>query len=139
MESSGRELVFLAPIVPGDTGNGLAMRAGLFTKAASADFCVKTLVVPLAGASRVRGEDPATILTLPAHGQVGPAAAALLGSAVWRRRLSRTHPLPSLATFAPASLAAAAAEAARARPGTPVHAQRSYLAPLAIALAEHLR
>jgi glycosyltransferase involved in cell wall biosynthesis len=113
------------------------MRASLFAAAASLDFLVKVLVVPVAGPSPGPA-GPVRVLPMPAPGELGPQAALLLGSPVWRQRVTRTHRLPWLATLAPATLAAAAAGALQARPGTPVHAARAYLAPLAIALAERL-
>ncbi len=42
-------LLFVAPILPAQTGNGLAMRAGVFLDALARDFQVSLLVVPVAG------------------------------------------------------------------------------------------
>ena len=42
-------LLFVAPILPATTGNGLAMRAGVFLDALAQDFAVTLLVVPVAG------------------------------------------------------------------------------------------
>lgn len=136
MTSPDRDLVFLTPIVPAATGNGLAMRSYLFLEAASAEFQVKVIVVPVAGAGS--GAPPAGIrvLALPDRRQIAAALPELMGSARWRQRLSAASPLPPLAALAPATLAAAAERLAGASAGAPVHVTRSYLAPLGIALAE---
>jgi glycosyltransferase involved in cell wall biosynthesis len=63
---------------------------------------------------------------------------ALIGDPSWRDRMVRSHPLPRPAAAAPAALSDAAIRAVRARPGTPVHAARSYLMPLGAAVAERL-
>lgn len=47
--------VLLAPIEPAPGGNGLAMRAELFRRAAPAGLDVRTVVVPVAGRSRSVG------------------------------------------------------------------------------------
>ena len=46
-------LLFLAPVMPAPTGNGLAMRAGLILDALARNFSVHLLVVPLFGAERI--------------------------------------------------------------------------------------
>lgn len=42
-------LLYIAPVMPSDTGNGLAMRAGLFLDALARDHDVFLLVVPVSG------------------------------------------------------------------------------------------
>jgi glycosyltransferase involved in cell wall biosynthesis len=138
MTSPRQDLLLLAPIAPADAGNGLAMRIGLFAKAASADFRVRVLVVPVAGVSPVPAAGDVTVLPLPDRRHVAAAGPALLASAAWRERISRCYPLPGPARFAPPTLAAAAIAAARPRRGTAVHVARSYLAPLGVALAERI-
>lgn len=44
-------LLFVAPILPALTGNGLAMRAGMFLDALARDFLVTLLIVPVAAGS----------------------------------------------------------------------------------------
>jgi hypothetical protein len=44
-----RSLLFVAPIRPALTGNGLAMRAGLFLEALAKDHLVTLLIIPVAG------------------------------------------------------------------------------------------
>jgi polysaccharide biosynthesis protein PslH len=46
-------LLFVSPIVPATTGNGLAMRAGALLEALAADFEVYLLIIPLAGKADV--------------------------------------------------------------------------------------
>jgi hypothetical protein len=42
-------LLFITPVMPAQTGNGLAMRAGMFLESLAAEHEVSLLVVPLAG------------------------------------------------------------------------------------------
>jgi glycosyltransferase involved in cell wall biosynthesis len=114
------------------------MRNSIFVGAASADFRVRVLVVPVAGLGPVPADGDVTVLPMPDASQVTAAAPALLASPAWRERVSRSYPLPLLARLAPPTLAAAAAAAMRPRPGTAVHVARSYLAPLGVALAERI-
>ena len=116
----------------------MAMRNWLFAKAASRDFRLQTVIVPVVGHGQVPAQMPATVLRLPGAAEVAGAVPALLADPVWRERISRAYPLPRLATLAPATLAAAVIRATGSAHGTPVHAARSYLAPLAVALAERL-
>jgi glycosyltransferase involved in cell wall biosynthesis len=138
MTSPDRDLLYVTPIAPSDTGNGLAMRGELISAAASSDFRVKILVVPVVGPGRVLPGREISVLPLPGPRQLAAQAAALMTSATWRDRISRTYPLPWLATLAPATLAAAAEQILGPARGTPVHVARSYLAPLGIALAERI-
>ena len=48
-------LLFVAPIMPAQTGNGLAMRAGVFLDALARDFSVTLLVVPVAAGMTALG------------------------------------------------------------------------------------
>jgi glycosyltransferase involved in cell wall biosynthesis len=114
------------------------MRGFLFYKAASMDFTVNVLVVPVAGRNPVPPAGPAAVLPLPGPGDLAAAMPSLLASATWRERLLSAQPLPRPAAAAPATLAGPAIEAAGARPGTPVHVARACLMPLAVAIAERL-
>ena len=60
-------LLFVAPILPAQTGNGLAMRAGVFLDALARDFRVSLLVVPVAGSA---GGRVASFVTDRAHQSV---------------------------------------------------------------------
>jgi polysaccharide biosynthesis protein PslH len=138
MTSSNHDLVYLTPIAPAATGNGLAMRGLLFLEAASADFQVKVLVVPVAGIGQVAARAAISVLAMPDSRQVAASVPELMASPQWRERIIRAYPLPQLAALAPATLAVTAERTLGARPGTPVHVARSYLAPLGIALAERI-
>jgi polysaccharide biosynthesis protein PslH len=132
------DLVYVAPLAPAPTGNGLAMRSCLFIAAANHDFNVKTLVVPIAGEAPGQGGPSVTVLPLPDRQQIRSAVSEMLSGPRWRRRISAAYPLPGPARLAPAALAAAAISALRPAPGAPVHVARSYLAPLGLAIAERL-
>jgi glycosyltransferase involved in cell wall biosynthesis len=139
--STASGLLLLTPIMPAETGNGLAMRAGMQLRALSARYEVRVVVIPVSGGSsdtawaerhassvRVVRPDPVALRA---------GAARLMASAVWRERLQRSEPFPAAVKFASPALAAAVAEAAGA--GSPrVHALRAYLAPVALAVAEHV-
>jgi glycosyltransferase involved in cell wall biosynthesis len=45
----GRRLLFLAPVIPSDRGNGLAMRTGFFVDAYSRAFDIDLAILPIAG------------------------------------------------------------------------------------------
>lgn len=136
--TSQRELAYLTPIAPARTGNGLAMRSFLFLQAASCDFAVKVLVVPVSGWAAGPASGSATVLALPDRHQVLAEIPGLLASPNWRGRITGAYPMPARARLAPATLAAAAVSALGVAAGTPVHVTRSYLAPLGIAIAEQL-
>jgi glycosyltransferase involved in cell wall biosynthesis len=138
MPAPRADLVYVAPIAPAPTGNGLAMRSSLFITAAQHDFNVKVLVVPLAGEAGGCGGPPVTVLPLPDRRQILPAVAEMLSVPRWRQRISAAYPLPGPARLAPAALAGAAISALRPAPGAAVHVARSYLAPLGLAIAEQL-
>lgn len=63
MSTDRPRLLFVAPILPADGGNGLAMRQGQFLAAYARDFMVDVAVVPLAGA----GVNDARFATALAH------------------------------------------------------------------------
>jgi glycosyltransferase involved in cell wall biosynthesis len=138
MPAPRADLVYVAPIAPAPTGNGLAMRSSLFVSAAQHDFNVQVLVVPVAGEGGGRGGPPVTVLPLPGRRQILPAVTQMLSAPRWRQRISAAYPLPGLARLAPAALAADAVSALRPAPGAAVHVARSYLAPLGLAIAERL-
>ena len=114
------------------------MRINAFREAASADFLVSTLVVPVAGRSPAPEAAAVRVLPLPGGREIAAGLPALMASPQWRQRIAAAYPLPPLATLAPATLAAAAERMLAPAPGTPVHVARSYLAPLGIALAERI-
>lgn len=135
-----RSLIHLVPIAPSRTGNGLAMRCSLFLAAASHDFDVQVVVVPVAGGvDAVQTDRPgATTVIASSAGERRSEVGLLLADPVWRRRIGDTYPLPALARLAPPTLAGDILDRLRPRPATPVHVARSYLSPLGVALAERI-
>ena len=110
-----------------------------FQQAASYDFDVRVVVVPIAGRGGPAGAVPGVTVLPPWPAQeLRAQLPVLLAQPAWRARFAAASPLPYAARQAPAALAAAVAITAAADPGTPVHVARSYLAPLGIALAERL-
>jgi polysaccharide biosynthesis protein PslH len=132
-------LILLAPIAPATTGNGLAMRCDVFRRAASHDFEVRTLVVPVAGRVpevAASAEDVTVVEADPARDRV--EAKALVADPVWRDRLARTRALPRLARRASFGHVQAIERAIGAGGPVAVHVMRSYLAPLGLAVAERI-
>jgi len=132
-----RRLVVLTPIEPAPTGNGLAMRAELFRRAAPLHADVQTLVVPVAARIPPRsGNDLVVVLPDPAAARRG--AVALAGDPVWRRRLARVVSLPATARAASPGLADAVVASVVEHGPFALHVMRAYLAPLGVAVAERL-
>lgn len=126
-------LLFLSPIMPAESGNGLAMRAGLTLEALSARFRVHLIVIPVSGptvsVSEYVRKHAATIVVEPlGPDPLGPfitddpahAAARLIA---W--------PTPLLARFATADLRQRIASRARGIDPAMIHMMRLYLVPYA--------
>lgn len=135
--STRGSLVLLAPIAPARGGNGLAMRVDMTARAAAADFEVHVVVVPVAGEGPGTGGVPSATVPLPDASRVRRDGPLILAEARWRDRLAAAGAMPRRAALAPVFLAD---DVVRLLPtGTTVsavHAVRSYLAPLAVAVAE---
>jgi glycosyltransferase involved in cell wall biosynthesis len=130
-----RRVILLAPIAPAASANGLAMRTELFRRAAEEMFEVSTVVVPIAG-ELPEGVPQAPAIVVPPDSAAARAGLVrLAGDAVWRDRLARAGTLPAAARAGSPGLREAIPLVGPAA----VHAMRSYLAPLAVALAERLR
>lgn len=131
---AGNGLVVLAPIAPAPTGNGLAMRTDLFRRAASPEFDVQTVVVPVAG--RLPADVPASPhVTIGPNAETKAGAMRLVADPVWRDRLARAGSFPARVA---SPLSAEAVAAVIHPPVHAIHVMRSYLAPLGLALAERL-
>jgi glycosyltransferase involved in cell wall biosynthesis len=138
----GSPLLIVAPIEPCTTGNGLAMRVGSLVQGASTTWDVTVVVVPGAGtvnAPLVEGAVSFVRVLSPEPSVFRRRLAALLADPFWRRLLSDCDPMPLPARVASPVLAADVVGASRVPMGTPVHAVRSYLAPLGFAVADALR
>jgi len=129
---------------PAPDGNGLAMRAARFVSGASAHFSVVVAVVPVAGSQRYRtaAEPLAPTVIVPiVNAGLTQRGGGFVSSPRWRGRLSSALPFPPAANRAPPTMAAEVLSAiahAGVDPGTPLHVMRSNLAPLGLAVAEHL-
>jgi glycosyltransferase involved in cell wall biosynthesis len=134
-------LLILVPIEPCASGNGLAMRVGTFAASAAAVFDVQVAVVPVAGRlpfCPCPVAVPVVSVSSSERSVVARRFAALLADPNWRELLAEAEPMPPAARAASAALAADVLAATASAPGTPVLAIRSYLAPLALAVAEQL-
>jgi glycosyltransferase involved in cell wall biosynthesis len=136
-----RALLMLAPVMPAPTGNGLAMRAGAQLRALSERYDVMVVVVPVAGGSldAAWAERHASSVEVVVDGDPAELRAGLMrlvGDATWRDRLRRSEPFPAAVAAAGPALAGAVAAAAGGIRQARVHALRSYLAPLAVAVSE---
>jgi len=137
-DRAARQIV-LAPIAPAVTGNGLAMRTALFCRSSPAGVDVVTVVVPVAGALPTPPSPWPGVTVVPLD-PVGARAGslALLADARWRDRLGRAGPLPGTARAGSPGLVDAVAAACSGDGPVALHVMRSYLAPLAIAVAERI-
>jgi glycosyltransferase involved in cell wall biosynthesis len=134
-------ILLLAPIDPCMSGNGLAMRVASFAEAASTAWDVTVAVVPVAGRlpfCPLPVAVPVVTVASPEREVVARRFAAMLADPLWRELLADSQPMPSAARAASVARAGDVLSASGAGPGTPVLAIRSYLAPLAMAVAGHL-
>jgi len=134
-------LLLLSPISPCDSGNGLAMRAAGWVRAARAEWDPHVAVVPVAGELRFcpRPVTARTFVVPPLdRAQAAHRWRQLLTDPFWRSLLGQAEPMPRAALVASPTLAEKVIETGEVAPGTPVLAIRSYLAPLAIAVARIL-
>jgi glycosyltransferase involved in cell wall biosynthesis len=132
-------LILLSPIEPAPSGNGLAMRAELFRRAAPHGLDVLTVVIPVAGRVNPEAAGPQDATIVPTNPVVARAGVTrMIGERVWRERLDLVTPLPAPARAASPGLGDAVVQACRGERPVAVHVMRSYLAPLGIAVAERL-
>ncbi len=138
------DVVLVAPLAPAATGNGLAMRAGMFLEALAAVRSVDVVIVPVAG-----GSEPSEwaterarriVVVPPVDASTADHHVALqLADETLRSRLGTTAPLPARARLASPSLAADAVRAVgRSARGATVVSMREYLVPFGLTLARHL-
>jgi polysaccharide biosynthesis protein PslH len=134
-------LLFLSPIMPDVSGNGLAMRAGATLEALAADYEVHLLVIPVAGSDPGSAGAPgeavrrwcARILVHQIERHVDPHFGLIAGVRDPQERLSAllAYPRPSLGRFATSASVREAAELAAGPHYQAVHVLRLYLAPFA--------
>lgn len=134
-------IVVVAPTVPARTGNGLAMRAGMFLEALSEHADVDLVVVPVSGATAGLGWPTSRAHTVqvfePATGDLAVEhLTAQLADGRLRARLEATAPLPGRARLAPPTLAEDILRVLDREPAPAVVvALRGYLAPLGSEIA----
>jgi glycosyltransferase involved in cell wall biosynthesis len=132
-----RKLLFVSPIMPQQSGNGLAMRAGLMLEGLARQFEVHLLVVPASGGSL---DVPDFVRELTARVGVLDLAdcvdthAALIGrisNAAERRRQRAAYPRPWAARFSGSAAAQRVVQFLGDTRIEVLHIMRLYLAPLA--------
>jgi glycosyltransferase involved in cell wall biosynthesis len=134
-------LLFLSPIMPDVSGNGLAMRAGATLEALAADHEVHLLVIPVAGSELRSATEPgeavrrwcARILVHQIERHIDPHFGLIAGVRDPQEQLSAllAYPRPSLGRFATSASVREAAELAAGPCYQTVHVLRLYLAPFA--------
>lgn len=135
-------LLVLVPIEPCLSGNGLAMRVATFAASAAAGWDVQVAVVPVAGQLPFCPRPvavPVVTVAPSEHQVVARRFAAMLADPSWRSLLADAEPMPPAARAASPALTADVLAASASVPGTPVLVIRSYLAPLALSVAEQLK
>jgi glycosyltransferase involved in cell wall biosynthesis len=132
-------LLFIAPVMPAPTGNGLAMRAGMFLDAFSRGHEVSLLVVPVSGAADPRdvpefvSRRVARMVVLPADECLDPwfGLIARLTDPGQRCAALEAYPHPVLCRLGPPHAVRAAAARLAGIAFDVVHVFRLYLAPFA--------
>jgi glycosyltransferase involved in cell wall biosynthesis len=138
---SGRRAVALVtPVMPAESGNGLAMRAGLTLEGLARSHDVRVLVAPVFGPPGPPGPlverlaREVTVLPPPGRGRPADDMIARLATPAGRRLAQAVHPRPALSRGL--SLEDARSVARAAAGCAAVHVLRLYLAPLLDVLLE---
>lgn len=133
--------VFLSPIVPSDTGNGLAMRMGMFVQAMASIADVDVIVVPVAGGQATvspllkRLRVHVQFLELAGRSETHFALLSRIANEQARLEAFRTYGKPSLSSALSASVLSDLAKAIALSQPDLVHIGRSYLAPCVAAIS----
>ncbi len=134
-------ILMIAPAMPALTGNGLAMRLGVFLEALSRLGAVDLAVLPVAGQSDASPTLPqalgATVNLLPIAGQIDThfSLIARLRDPQERLRAFRQYGRSSLSARLPPQALGAFAAAFAGRDYDLVHVGRAYLAEAGLAVA----
>src|SRR5262249_10809051 len=132
-------LLFISPVVPAPTGNGLAMRAGVMLEALAADYAVHLLVIPVVAPAPVPEAEQwaarrcARFEVYPVADRVDPLFRLIARIKDPREALAARvrYPRPGPARFATSGAVRDAARVfARVR-FREVHVFRLYMAPFA--------
>jgi glycosyltransferase involved in cell wall biosynthesis len=138
MTTTRPRLLFVTPIMPAASGNGLAIRAGVFLDALAQDYEVTLLHVPVSGAAprnvpafvaaRAR-----RVLSTPLDGALDPLWSLLgrIADPDARAAALTSYPRPAPCRWATAAWASTTAAMLGDATFDHVHVMRSYLAPYA--------
>lgn len=139
MARAGRSLLLISPVMPAESGNGLAMRAGVFLEALATDHDVTLVVIPVSGPAEADAI-PAWVARLARRVVVVPAddrgdthhgLISRVRDPDERARAALAYPRPLLTRFAsPRAIAAVAARIGDVSVDV-VHVFRVYMAPFA--------
>jgi hypothetical protein len=128
-------LLFLAPVVPDDRGNGLAMRAGFFLQAYSREFDVDLAVFPLSSAPNSHDFARRRVGRMAIFPRPGVDSHFGLIAAIndpgGRLEAFRRFGRPSLASFVGATMRRSLADWMNGEQYDVVHVSRLYLAGVA--------
>jgi polysaccharide biosynthesis protein PslH len=137
MSTRRRErVIYITPVMPQPSGNGLAMRAASILEALSRRFAVDLFVVPVAGALSPPGEfvrrHAARVGALDLASSLDPlfGLIARIRDPEERGRALGAYPKPFLSRFCTGDSAQTLHEWAGEDPVAAVHLMRLYLAPL---------
>jgi glycosyltransferase involved in cell wall biosynthesis len=138
--SARPELLFLAPVMPALAGGGLAMRAGVTLRSLAMRFCVRVLVIPVAGdpyerPSRFARDQAEEIAVLNLRGRLDPHYELIerLAAEDEREAARLTYPRPKLCRFSTRATQYAVRDRFDFRALAAVHVMRLYLVPYAAA------
>jgi glycosyltransferase involved in cell wall biosynthesis len=134
-----RRVLFISPVMPGNTGHGIAMRAGMCLDALARAHEVALLVVPVAGPAdpeavpRWVTQRASTVVVLPPdiRSDTHYALIARVVDSDERARALAQYPRPVMARFATPSNVADAAGRVGDMAFDVVHVCRLYMAPFA--------
>lgn len=141
MTGSDAPVLLIVPIAPDATGNGLAMRAGMWLEALAETGAVDVVVVPVSGAATPSSWARALARRIVTADVPNDAVAARshttmqLADPVLRERLQRCQPLPARARLAPPTLADGILDQLPGLDRPVVVVMRDYLAPLGLWIA----
>lgn len=138
--STARSLLFISPVMPAATGNGLAMRAGVFLDALSADHEVSLLVVPVSGPVTATAlpefvvRRAARVVVVPLEGRADPLFRLItrLKDPGEQRAALSAYPKPVACRFATSETVSHAAGCFAGTRFDFIHVFRLYMVPFAM-------
>jgi len=130
-----RSLLFVTPIRPALTGNGLAMRAGMFLEALARDHRVTLLIVPVAGTTPApegfAARHAERIVAIDLAGTLDPLweLCTRVTEPVARQRAFLDYPRPALCRYATSPCMQAIAASLARTDFDVIHVMRAYTVP----------